>query len=156
MTLDSIFSENEGKSVQLKYEDKCHLVALTQQAHHGKFSDAKDNLPPLGTLDVVGRDRRNAWASLADMEKPAAMLGFVNRVGELMPHLKPFMEAQCKEEQQREETLEKEKIDAAEAAKREAEAAEAEKLVEAERLRQEEQRRQIQVSVFNIFVSRRQ
>ena len=50
------FSENEGKSVQLQYNDRLDLIALTQQAHHGKL--VEDNLPPLGALDVIGKDRR--------------------------------------------------------------------------------------------------
>ena len=50
------FTENEGKSVQLQYNDKLKLVALTQQAHNGKFIEEK--LPPLGALDVIGKDRR--------------------------------------------------------------------------------------------------
>ena len=49
-------SENEGKSVQLQYNDKLKLVALTQQANHGKLNE--ENLPPLGALDVIGKDRR--------------------------------------------------------------------------------------------------
>ena len=49
-------SENEGKSVQLQYNDRLELIALTQQAHHGKLIE--DNLSPLGALDVIGKDRR--------------------------------------------------------------------------------------------------
>ena len=49
-------AENEGKSVQLRYPDKVRLVALTQQAYHGKF--AEDKVPPLGAFDVIGKDRR--------------------------------------------------------------------------------------------------
>ena len=50
------FTENEGKSVQLQYDDRLHLIALTQQANHGKL--VAENLPPLGALDVIGKDRR--------------------------------------------------------------------------------------------------
>ena len=49
-------AENEGKSVQLRYPDKVRLVALTQQAYHGKFAEEK--VPPLGAFDVIGKDRR--------------------------------------------------------------------------------------------------
>ena len=52
----SFFTENEGKSVQLQYDDRLHLIALTQQANHGKL--VAENLPPLGALDVIGKDRR--------------------------------------------------------------------------------------------------
>ena len=50
------FSENEGKTVQIQYNDKLKLVALTQQANNGKLVEG--NLPPLGALDVIGKDRR--------------------------------------------------------------------------------------------------
>jgi hypothetical protein len=49
-------SENEGKSVQLRYPDKIRLVALSQQAKYGQFGE--DKVPPLGALDVIGKDRR--------------------------------------------------------------------------------------------------
>ena len=52
----SFFTENEGKSVQLQYDDRLHLIALTQQANHGKL--VAENLSPLGALDVIGKDRR--------------------------------------------------------------------------------------------------
>ena len=47
---------NEGKSVQLNYNDRLSLVAFTQQSLHGPFS--QQNSEPLGTLDVIGKDRR--------------------------------------------------------------------------------------------------
>lgn len=50
------FSEKEGKAMHFSYQDKLKLVAYTQQVCRGKFSDEK--LPPLGVLDVPGRDRR--------------------------------------------------------------------------------------------------
>jgi hypothetical protein len=51
-----VFSEKEGKAVHLSYEDKLKLVAYTCQVGHGRFNP--DTLPPLGVLDVIGRDRR--------------------------------------------------------------------------------------------------
>ena len=56
MNCTFIPAENEGKSVQLRYPDKVRLVALTQQAYHGKFAEEK--VPPLGAFDVIGKDRR--------------------------------------------------------------------------------------------------
>ena len=53
--------------MQLNYDQKLKLVALTQQANHGTFSE--ENLPALGALDVIGKDRRSAWASLGDISK---------------------------------------------------------------------------------------
>ena len=93
------FTENEGKSVQLQYNDKLKLVALTQQAHHGRLKEA--DLPPLGALDVIGRDRRSAWSALEDMSKEEAMKGFVEGVAEFMPHLKPYYEALHKEKDEK-------------------------------------------------------
>ena len=94
-----LFTENEGKSVQLQYNDKLKLVALTQQAHHGRLKEA--DLPPLGALDVIGRDRRSAWSALEDMSKEEAMKGFVEGVAEFMPHLKPYYEALHKEKDEK-------------------------------------------------------
>ena len=52
------YKENESKSsnVNLNYNDKCRLVAYTQQALHGPLEQAK--VAPLGVLDVIGKDRR--------------------------------------------------------------------------------------------------
>lgn len=129
------YKENEGKSVQLQYNDKLKLVALTQQAHHGRLKEA--DLPPLGALDVIGRDRRSAWSALEDMSKEEAMKGFVEGVAEFMPHLKPYYEALHKEKDEKRLEDEKAEIEAKEAA-------EAAKIADIERQKQEEQRRQIQ------------
>ena len=98
-TNPNLFLENEGKSVQLQYNDKLKLVALTQQAHHGKLNEA--DLPPLGALDVIGRDRRAAWSALEEMPKEQAMNGFIEGVAEFMPHLKPYFEALNKEKDEK-------------------------------------------------------
>ena len=44
---------------------------------------------------------RNAWANLGDMSQNEAMMGFIDKVSELMSHLKPHLEAlkQHKQEQ---------------------------------------------------------
>lgn len=129
------YKENEGKSIQLQYNDRLQLIALTQQAHHGKL--IADKLPPLGALDVIGKDRRNAWGNLGDMSQDEAMMTFIDKVSELMPHLKPYLEALKKE---KDDQLIKEE----EALKEAAEMAEATKIADTERQKQEEQRRQIQ------------
>ena len=107
-----MFSENEGKSVQLNYDEKLKLVALTQQATHGKLSDqSEETLPTLGAFDVIGKDRRNAWATLGDLSKEDSMKGFIDGVAESMPHLKAHVEAIKKENesirQQEDEAQEK-------------------------------------------------
>ena len=43
-------------SAHLPYQTKLRLVALTQQALHGEFEEAK--VSPLGVFDVIGKDRR--------------------------------------------------------------------------------------------------
>lgn len=129
------YKENEGKSVQLNYDQKLKLVALTQQANHGTFSE--ENLPALGALDVIGKDRRNAWASLGDISKDESMKGFIDGVAESMPHLQPHIEAIKKEK----ESIKQQELEAQEKAAEEAKIAQE---ADEERQRQEEQRRQIQ------------
>lgn len=51
----------------LSYEDNLKLVAFTQQASHGTFDAA--TAPPVGVLDVIGRDRRVAWRNLGQITK---------------------------------------------------------------------------------------
>lgn len=131
------YKENEGKSVQLNYDQKLKLVALTQQANHGTFSEDLENLPALGALDVIGKDRRSAWASLGDISKDESMKGFIDGVAESMPHLQPHIEAIKKER----ESIKKQELEAQEKAAEETKIAQE---VDEERQRQEEQRRQIQ------------
>jgi hypothetical protein len=58
-----VLAEKEGKAVHLSYEDKLKLVAYTCQVSHGKLNP--DTVPPLGVLDVIGRDRRYVHVSYA-------------------------------------------------------------------------------------------
>lgn len=48
--------DKEGKAFHISYKDKLLLVAYNQQVAHGKYVEEK--APPLGYLDVIGRDRR--------------------------------------------------------------------------------------------------
>lgn len=50
------FLEKEGSAIQFSYEEKLRLIAFTKQVAHGKYNESA--LPPLGVLDVIGRDRR--------------------------------------------------------------------------------------------------
>ena len=52
-----MFSEKEGKALQLTYKDKLRMVAYTKQVTHGKYT--ADAMPAVGFLDVVGNDRRS-------------------------------------------------------------------------------------------------
>lgn len=49
-------TEKEGKAIHFSYQDKLTLIAFTKQVNFGKYN--ADTLPPLGVLDVIGRDRR--------------------------------------------------------------------------------------------------
>lgn len=71
-----LISEKEGKALHLSYDDKLKLIAFTQQAKHGQF-DATE-LPSLGVLDVIGRDRRLAWMQLGNLSKAQSMEGFID------------------------------------------------------------------------------
>lgn len=49
-------AEKEGSAIQFSYEERIKLIAFTRQVAHGKYNE--NALPPLGVLDVIGRDRR--------------------------------------------------------------------------------------------------
>lgn len=68
--------DKEGKALHLSYEDRLKLVAYTQQTAHGPLD--VQNAPPLGVLDVIGRDRRAAWQALGQMSQIQAMAGFIH------------------------------------------------------------------------------
>ena len=42
------------------YQERLQLVALTCQVAHGKFDPS--TAPPLGVLDVIGKDRRQDFS----------------------------------------------------------------------------------------------
>ncbi|XP_026478464.1 Golgi resident protein GCP60-like [Ctenocephalides felis] len=85
------YKEKEGKALHLSYDDKLKLIAFTQQAKHGQF-DATE-LPSLGVLDVIGRDRRLAWMQLGNLSKAQSMEGFIDLLDRLCPLFKPYIEA---------------------------------------------------------------
>lgn len=51
-------TDKEGKAMHFTYQERLQLVALTCQVSHGKFQPS--TAPPLGVLDVIGKDRRFA------------------------------------------------------------------------------------------------
>lgn len=53
-------------------------MAYTQQTAHGPLN--LNSAPPLGVLDVIGRDRRAAWQALGQMSQIQAMAGFVHNL----------------------------------------------------------------------------
>ncbi|KAG1681426.1 Golgi resident protein GCP60 [Nymphon striatum] len=138
--------EKEGKAIHLSYEDKLALVAFTQQVIHGQCNVEKS--PPVGYLDVIGRDRRQAWASLGDMTREKAMISYIKLLDSVCTLFKAFVEAHKrdineKERKQKEEAerIRKEREEEEIRLKIEKEAAE---MKEKEMQKQETQRRQIQ------------
>ncbi|XP_047501700.1 Golgi resident protein GCP60-like [Penaeus chinensis] len=126
------YKDKEGKAVHLGYAEKCSLVALTQQVTHGPHDPVSS--PPVGVLDVVGKDRRLAWQTLGSMSREVAMEQFVNKLTDLVPTFRPYVEALWADK------LEKERL-AREEEERRKEEEEKRKLEEEERRKEEEERK---------------
>jgi len=131
----TFFKENEGRNFHLAYQDKIELVAFTQQANHGSLRQA--NLPPLGTLDIIGKERRAAWEKLGDLSKEGAKNKFVSKLLQLAPGFKEYIAEQSKAEIEKQKLEEKLLIEKAEEEIKT-------KAREEERLKEETQRRAIQ------------
>ncbi|KAB7507508.1 Golgi resident protein GCP60 [Armadillidium nasatum] len=124
------YKDMSGKAIHLSYEDNCYFVALSQQIIHGPFNPA--------TAKTL------AWQSLGNITKEAAITRFIERLNNLTPTFKPYLEAVLadrlekerlkKEEEEKKQVEEKLKLEEEEHRKRE----------EEEMLRQEETKRQIQ------------
>ncbi|KAF4528247.1 hypothetical protein B566_EDAN014405 [Ephemera danica] len=136
------YKEKEGKAVHLSYQDKLRLVAYSQQVSHGPFN--ADTLPPLGVLDVIGRDRRLAWQALGNLPQVEAMLSFIKLLHELCPHLSSYVEANKRDAAEKQRLMKEEEARRALEAEQLALAQEALRQQQEEQLRQEAQRRQIQ------------
>lgn len=128
--------------MHLSYEDKLKLVAFTQQVNHGKCTG--DNAPPLGVLDVIGRDRRMAWQNLGDITKEQAMEGFVVLLDKLCPLFKTVVEAKKRDLEEKMRLKKELQLKEMEEAKRQQEIEDIRRREEEERMKQENQRRQIQ------------
>ncbi|KAH9495042.1 Golgi resident protein GCP60, partial [Bulinus truncatus] len=142
------FKEKEGKALQLTYQSKLKLVALSKQATFGKFRP--DLFPDVGFLDVVGNDRRQAWQSLGDMSKEAAMAEFVQKMADSCSLFQPYVEAHRaeKEEAERKQKEEEEKLKQEEEEKKKKEMEETARLAqEAEKKKQQEQELQIRAAL---------
>ncbi|CAL4104531.1 unnamed protein product, partial [Meganyctiphanes norvegica] len=136
------FKDKEGKAIHLGYADKSSLVGLCQQVTHGPFSP--DTTPPLGVLDVVGKDRRLAWQSYGSLEKEGAMQLFVDKLSDLVPMFRPYVEAlwadkvekeRLAKEEEEQRKIEEERLKLEEEEKRKE---------DEEKRKQEETKRQIQ------------
>lgn len=124
------------------YEDNLKLVAFTQQAAHGQFNSA--TAPPVGVLDVIGRDRRVAWQNLGTISKSQSLEGFIDLLDRLCPQFRAHVEAvqqdmaaqkklRDEEAKQKQAELEKEREQQAEVDR-----------LEEKRSREELQRRELQ------------
>ncbi|XP_047028437.1 Golgi resident protein GCP60 [Helicoverpa zea] len=103
----AFYKDKEGKALHLSYEDRLKLVAYTQQTSHGPLD--VNSAPPLGVLDVIGRDRRAAWQALGQMSQIQAMAGFIHTLDRLCPLFKPYLEAIQKDlEDKKQQELKKE------------------------------------------------
>ncbi|XP_046635596.1 Golgi resident protein GCP60-like isoform X1 [Daphnia pulicaria] len=120
--------DKEGKAFHLGYDQKCKLLAFTQQVSNGPFNpDLHGNV---GVLDVIGKDRKIAWQKLGDIGRESAMLSFVEILNSACPLFHACVEAHKKEiemkaEKEKEDLefqlkeVERLKIEAEEDAKRE-------------------------------------
>jgi len=129
------YKENEGKTLQLPYQLKIDLVALTQQAKLGSLKES--NLPPLGTFDIIGKERRAAWSLLGELSKEEAKAQFTSALLKAAPQLNEFI-AEKREERIKELKAEEEEEE------RNREEEEKRKAREEERQQEELQRRAIQ------------
>jgi hypothetical protein len=100
----------------LSYEERLKLIGLTCQVSHGKFDP--QTAPPLGVLDVIGKDRRYvfpirysncklgttstdsvfltyrlAWQAVGDKTKADSMFEFITTLNKQSPLFKPYVEA---------------------------------------------------------------
>jgi len=94
----SYFKDNEGKSFHIAYQEKLHLVALTQQASHGSIESA--SLPALGTFDIIGKERRSAWEALGNISKEEAKERFSSKLLDLCPGFKDHIITASNEKEQ--------------------------------------------------------
>ncbi|XP_060531095.1 Golgi resident protein GCP60 [Cylas formicarius] len=94
----NFYKEKGGKAVHFSYEDNLQLVAFSQQVVHGPLCDVINKLTPLGTLDVVGKDRREAWQKLGKLSTEQARAGFIELLGRRCPLFSAFVEAHRREQ----------------------------------------------------------
>ncbi|GIX84188.1 golgi resident protein GCP60 [Caerostris extrusa] len=130
----TFLKEKEGKAFHISYKDKLSLVAFSKQVKNGKFIEEKS--APVGYLDVIGRDRRQAWQALGDMSEKSAKAGFISLLNNICPLFHPFVMAhKCDLE-------EKERRRLAEEERKRKEAEEEEQMrLEEEKFRSEEEAR---------------
>ncbi|RWS29044.1 Protein TMED8-like protein [Leptotrombidium deliense] len=104
------FKDNESKAFHPSYNDRNHLMALVLHVKHGAFLESKAH--PLGSFDIIGRDRRQAWSDLKSLCKEEAMSKFIVLLDKLCSTFKPFVEAHKREkdDKERKRVLEEENL----------------------------------------------
>ena len=83
------------QEVHLPLQLRVELVALSQQAKQGSLEGA--DLPPLGTFDIVGKERRAAWAALGDLGQPEAKASLVAELLKAVPQFEEFVARKTEE-----------------------------------------------------------
>lgn len=78
------------------------MLAFSKQVLHGPYVDAVDKLPPLGALDVVGKDRRLAWQKLGNLSADQARMGFIELLSRKCPLFSAYIEAHRMEKKEQE------------------------------------------------------
>lgn len=112
------------------------------QTSHGPIEQQK--LEPLGVFDVIGKNRREQWATLGSTSKLQAMEGFIDLLDRLCPSFKPYVEAikQDREEKRKQAEIDEARKQTEFEAERKRQ--EERKLIEFEKHREEIQRRKLQ------------
>lgn len=81
------------------------MVAFIKQVLHGPYAESLPKLPPLGALDVVGRDRRLAWQKLGQLSADQSRAGFVELLSRRCPLFSAYVEAHRREKKEQERKL---------------------------------------------------
>ncbi|KPM05755.1 hypothetical protein QR98_0042240 [Sarcoptes scabiei] len=87
----NFFKENESKAFHPSYDQRNTLLAYTLQEKFGQFNP--DKALPLGALDFVGHDRRNAWISLNNLSSGEARKKFILLLDNLCPMFRTYLTA---------------------------------------------------------------
>ncbi|XP_044728662.1 Golgi resident protein GCP60 [Chrysoperla carnea] len=138
----NFYKEKEGKAVQLSYEDKLQLVAFAQQVSHGPLATSK--VPPVGALDVVGRDRRLAWQRLSDLSPDQSRIGFVSLLSRRCPHFEAYIEAHRRENEEKQRKAQEQALRDLERRKQREEEEKIEREIRAKQEMEEVARRKVQ------------
>ena len=128
--------------MHLSYEENLKLVVLTMQANHGPIEQNK--LEPLGVFDVIGKNRREQWASLGGMSKLQAMEGFIDLLDRLCPSFKPYIEAMKKDIEEKRKQAKIDEVRKLSQLEADRKQQEEQKIIEFENNREEIQRRKLQ------------